>query len=100
MNVQRFIVKMGFAPDLDMGEKTILRSLGKNVKKIEYTDFYKMFCKSIFRIALIDMLNNIEQLANHSKNIPLLIKIAAFRRSIILNGLNKNADPQLKTRGE
>jgi len=72
---------------------------GKNVTNVEYSDFYKLFCKGIFRISLIDMLNNIQTLSNHRPEIPLLVKISVFRRNLMLEGLNKTADPEMKRRG-
>ena len=85
-----FNVKMGFSHDPDDAEKTIIRVLGR-VKVIEYTDFFKLFSKSILRIALIDMLENIDKMASSSKELPMIIKIANYRRNLMMAGLDKES---------
>lgn len=57
--IKRFFVKKGLAQDLEVAEKEIFRYLGK-VEEMEYDEFYKVFTKGIFRVALQDMLLNIE----------------------------------------
>lgn len=57
--IKRFFVKKALAQDLELAEKEIFRYLGK-VEELEYDEFYKVFTKGIFRVALQDMLLNIE----------------------------------------
>jgi len=47
-----------------MAEKIITKGLGEDLNTLGYRDFYKVFCKGIFRIALKDMLANIEELCS------------------------------------
>jgi hypothetical protein len=45
-----------------MAEKIIFKFVGK-VDQLEYSEFYKIFCKGIFKVALQDMMSNIEKLS-------------------------------------
>jgi len=81
------------AVDIDTAEKFIVKELGENLKMIEFRDFYKIFYKGIFRVALKDMLLNIENLCEgtNQEELPLFIKLAKYRRNMLLNGLDKNS---------
>ena len=71
-----------------MADKEIVRYLGQ-VQEVEYSEFYKLFCKGIFRVALQDLLSNIEELSKDREELPLLLKLAAYRRNLMLCGLDK-----------
>ena len=88
--VARFFVKKGFCPDEMVAEKTILAVVGHDrAQKIGREGFSKMFSKPIFRIALLDMLRNIQELSKDHEDLPLLLKLAAYRRHLLLCGLDK-----------
>ena len=73
-----------------MAEKIITKGLGEDLNTLGYRDFYKVFCKGIFRIALKDMLANIEELCSgNQKDLPLVLKLANYRRNLLLGGLDK-----------
>lgn len=57
-NIKQFICKQGLTENVDSAEKEIFKIVGK-CKTIDFDDFYKLFCKGIFRIALIDMIDTI-----------------------------------------
>ena len=82
--------------NVDSAEKEIFKIVGK-CKSIDYDDFYKLFCKGIFRIALIDMIDNIQQLNKNFTELPLSLKLGAYRRNLLLSGLDKqNSDLKVK----
>lgn len=74
----------------DAAEKELFRFVGK-CKKLDFDDFYKLFCKGIFRIALIDMINTIEEVNRNFSELPLTIKLASYRRNLLLSGLQKES---------
>jgi len=71
-----------------MADKEIVKYLGQ-VEQMEYAEFYKLFCKGIFRVALQDLLYNIEELSKDREELPLILKLAAYRRNLMLCGLDK-----------
>lgn len=96
--MKKFFTHKGFCPDEDAAEKAIIRGIGLKKSPYTYEDVYKMFCTSIFRIALLDMLANIEQLSNNNPDLPLLLKLAAYRRNLLLGGLG-DAGSAAKAKG-
>jgi hypothetical protein len=58
-----------------------------------------MFVKGIFRIALQDMMTNMESLAKDGGELPLPLKLGAYRRKLLLCGLDKS-DSEQKERGK
>ena len=66
---------------------------------MDFADFYKCFSKPIFRVALQDMMDNIEKLSSESKELPLILKLGAYRRNLMLSGLDKTQNEQ-KERGK
>lgn len=58
-----------------------------------------MFTKGIFRVALQDMMANIESLSENGEDLPLPMKLGAYRRNLMLSGLDKNDSVQ-KDRGK
>jgi hypothetical protein len=81
---------MGFVPDRDVAEKVVTKVLGR-VKNIDFVDFYKLFCRSIFRVALVEMLNAVETMTKSNKDLPLLVKLGAYRRNLLLQGLSDDS---------
>jgi hypothetical protein len=94
LQVKKFFAKMGFCPDLDTAEKTMIRKLGYKTETIEYIDFYKLFCLSIFKVALVDMLNEIDNMSKNNEELPLVIKLGAYRRRRMLMGLDDELLPE------
>ena len=62
MQIKKYLVEMRFTPDVETAEVVIAKILGKQLL-LDFEKFYKLFGKSIFRIALIDLLNSIEMLS-------------------------------------
>ena len=48
-----------------------------------------LFSKGILKTALLDMLRNIEELTKQQQSLPLFLKLGAYRRSLMLAGLDK-----------
>ena len=62
MKVRRFFVNKGLSSDQDTALKEIEKIHGK-INHLDFQDFFKIFIKGIFRVALLDMINNIEKLS-------------------------------------
>ena len=88
--IKKFFAKKGFCADEESASKIILQSMGKK-ETYKYDEFYKIFCKSIFRISLLDMLNNIEELSKNHTELPLLLKLGAYRRNMLLSSLDRSS---------
>ena len=86
--IKKFIVKKQFTTDLEAAEKVIFRYIGKR-SELDFDEFYMLFSKGIFKTALLDMLWNIEELTKQQQGLPLFLKLGAFRRSLMLAGLDK-----------
>ena len=52
------LISKKLAADLQSAEKIIFKFLGK-VDELDYNEFYKIFCRGIFKESLLDMMNNI-----------------------------------------
>ena len=87
--VKKLFVAKKLTQDLDTAEKVIFRFVGK-VEDVEYSEFYTMFTKGIFRVALQDMMANIESLSENGEGLPLPLKLGAYRRNLMLSGLDKS----------
>ena len=96
--VKKLFVAKKLTQDLDTAEKVIFRFVGK-VEDVEYSEFYTMFTKGIFRVALQDMMANIESLSENGEGLPLPLKLGAYRRNLMLSGLDKSDSVQ-KDRGK
>lgn len=88
--VKKFFTANGISPDLDAAEKTIMRKLGHKAERLDFADFYKLFCLSIFKVALVDMLNEIEKMSLVNQELPLVVKLATYRRARFLSGLDNS----------
>ena len=98
--VKKFFTSKGISPDLDSAEKTIVRKLGHKAERLEFSDFYKLFCLSIFKVALVDMLIEIEKMSMVNQELPLVIKLAAYRRARLLSGLDNSASAEQRAVGQ
>jgi len=61
---------------------------------MDFQEFYKIFSKAIFRVALQDMMANIEKLFESNKDLPLILKLGSYRRNLMLSGLDKKDTEQ------
>ena len=84
--------------DNESAEKDIQKILGK-VTEMDYEEFYRLFAKGIFRVALLDMISSIEKLAKDNETLPLSLKLGAYRRNLLLSGLDKTSNGELKEKG-
>lgn len=63
--------------------------MGHKVEELDYTDFYKMFSKGIFRVALVDMLGQIEDISEGLQaELPMEQKLNTLRRNLMLAGVD------------
>ena len=69
-----------------------MKTIGR-FEQMDYEDFYRLFCKGIFRISLLDMMHNIEQMATAHTELPLTLKIGAYRRNLMLSSFSKELNP-------
>jgi len=82
-----------------VAKKTIVDILGEEeAEMIGRDEFFKMFYKPIFRISLLDMLNNIKQISKNN-DLSLNLKLAAYKRKLFLSGLDKENN-EFKEKGK
>ena len=62
--VKKFLLEMRLVPELDTAELQIIRSIGK-FDTLTYDQFYKIFSRSLFRVALSDLLASIDEISQH-----------------------------------
>jgi len=86
--VTNFFVKKNVAQDPYLVEKEIFRRIGQ-VKKMEWKLFQQLLCVGIFREALMEMINDIEELNEKYEHLPLILKLGAYRRSFLMKGISK-----------
>jgi len=96
--IKRFFKIKGLSQDEDTAEKEIQKIIGK-VRVLDFDDFYNIFCKGIFRIALLDMIDNIEQMSVNYRELPLPLKLGAYRRNLMLSGIDSQPN-LLKDKGK
>jgi hypothetical protein len=94
--VRRFFVTKGLTSDQDTALKEIEKIHGK-ISTLEYSDFFKIFIKGIFRVALLDMITNIEKLSEKHSDLPFALKLSQYRRSMLLTGLEFDNSGEPKT---
>lgn len=66
---------------------------------ISYDSFYKIFSRSLFRVALSDLLANIDEISQSQQDLPLIAKLAIFKRSMMLSSIGKLKN-DLSSRGD
>ena len=86
--MSKFFVKKGLSQDESSAAKNIEHLIGK-CENLDYEDFYRLFARGIFRISLLDLMKNIEQMASQYPELPLILKIGAYRRHLMMSTLNK-----------
>jgi hypothetical protein len=60
---------------------------------MDYNDFYKLFCKAIFKQVVMEMLKEIEHLSiiSDTQELPLQVKLDSYCRYMMLQGLDQEA---------
>ena len=61
VKVQDLLVLKGIAPDIDTAKKIIHKYVQKKEETISFDDFYRIFCKCIFKESLISMYENVNE---------------------------------------
>lgn len=57
----------------------------KNKEVVNFDEFNRIFCKGIFKDALISITNSFEKLKNDE--VPLAIKVNEYQRNQLFSGL-------------
>ncbi|CDW75722.1 iki3 domain containing protein [Stylonychia lemnae] len=92
-----FMVKKRLASDKEQAAKIIFGQLGMATRKdnINFDEFNRVFCKGIFKEALINVTNTFDQMsmAKQSVNdLPLSLKINEYQRSQMFSGLDPKSE--------
>ena len=66
--------------------KIIQKRLG-DVLEINFEDFQGIFCVSIMKFSVNQMIQQIEKQSELNKELPMVIKLAAYKRDLRLTGL-------------
>jgi hypothetical protein len=86
-----FLTKQRLVPDHPQAIKLIEDNIGSikalpNPGKIAQDEFCKLFCKGMFKMALINTIDKLQ--ANQNQEMPLSLKIQKYQREKLLVGLN------------
>ena len=90
--VADFMTKKGITPDRERAKNVIYKAqLGREKRQIVTIDeFNRMFCKGIFKDALVNVVESIDaNNADNNDDLPLSIKISQYQRGLMMDGLMK-----------
>ena len=90
--VSSFMTKKGITPDREKAKNVIYKAqLGRKKRQIVTIDeFNRMFCKGIFKDALVNVVESIGRDKNiDNDNLPLSLRISQYQRSLMIEGLMK-----------
>ena len=82
----------GITPDRERAKNVIYKAqLGREKRQIVTIDeFNRMFCKGIFKDALVNVVESIDaNNQNNNEDLPLSIKISQYQRGLMMDGLMK-----------
>ena len=94
--VAELFLKKGIAQDEDSAKKILQKNMQKKEKMVSVEDFNQIFCKNIFKEALIEINDNIERQNEGATEMPLTLKLGRFQRQLIEPGLVKGNDDKMK----
>ena len=85
----QLLVSKGIALHLENGMKIIDKARGSRSPCINYDEFMVIFCRPIFKDALINVALEVDR-QKFSKQLPLGTKIGSFQRNLMFNGIQKD----------
>ncbi|CAI2383089.1 unnamed protein product [Moneuplotes crassus] len=90
--VASFMTQKGITPDIEKAKNVIYKAqLGRDKRQVvTFDEFNRIFCKGIFKDALINVVESIDkdnQINNDS--LPLSVKISQYKRGLMIDGLMK-----------
>jgi hypothetical protein len=74
----------------------LFKNMEKKSNIVTCEDFNQIFCKNIFKDALIDVTNTIEKANAGASETPLTLKLGKFQRNLIEPGLQKREDDRTR----
>lgn len=88
--VASFMTQKGITPDIEKAKNVIYKAqLGREKRQlVTFDEFNRIFCKGIFKDALINLVESIDkdkQMNNDS--LPLGVKISQYKRGLMIDGL-------------
>ena len=92
--VAELLVSKGISSDIDSAKKILFKYLDKKEKMVTCEDFNQLFCKCIFKDALLSMTSDIDSL-NASPSLgdmPLTLKLGRYQRTLMMQGLERDCD--------
>lgn len=76
--VAALFVRKGIAQDEEFAKKILLKNLDKRAKVVTNEQFNQIFCKNIFKDALIEITNTIEEVNQGASETPLTLKLGLY----------------------
>ena len=95
-DVAELFVKKGLAQDEDFAKKMLQKNMQNKAKMVTVEDFNQIFCKNIFKDALIAITTKIEKANEGISEMPLTLKLGKYQRELIEPGLVKTNDDKMK----
>ena len=84
--VVQFLSDMNIATR-EEATQILKKKLNHEDEQVSLDDFYRLFVRGIFRVALIDLLASIEELSDGDQHVPLPLKLDKYRRKLMLNAI-------------
>ena len=106
--VYEFLIKKRLVQDRQSATKLVSQQIGGKTAipgRMSYEEFNRLFCKGMFKVALVNTINNLQtQTATNPSDdeeprtegffeeMPLSLKIERYQRNRILDGLDPKTD--------
>jgi hypothetical protein len=88
ITVAEQMAKLKLAPDKDKAYRIIMQSNG-GVKSevVTFDEFLRIFCKGMFKDALMNIVSEFDKMSYSKHNLPLSVKITEYQRGLLLGGV-------------
>ena len=96
LDVAELFVRKGIATDEEFARKILYKNIDKRASVVTCEEFNQIFCKNIFKDALIEVTSHIERVSAGASEAPLTLKLGLFQRHLIEPGLQEKSDDKTK----
>lgn len=90
--VASFLTHKGITPDREKAKTVIYKAqLGRDKRQtVTIDEFNRIFCKGIFKDALVNVVETIDK--DKNENLPISVKISQYQRGLMIGGLTKDKE--------
>ena len=91
LRVADFLVQKNIASDRDRARQVIFKNQSQRRENVTYDEFNRIFCKGLFKDALVGVTESINKQAANKEELPFALKVGEYQRSIMFEGLTKES---------